>query len=758
MATFVVGQDSDTGGALSGPVGRAPVDLTSTWVTSPGDMNATYGSGYLVNSTTRGQVNDLYALGMQQALVVDLSGYPLYALTSQCRTDLAAVVANFDAGGPPFTSLYVVLHDGIENYGASSKPVYLTAPLGGASKPVLGGSAGAWTLQLSYQSAGGSAFPGCPVVQAGDSIYLDEVVGVTGLDTSVTPNLPVDLVGPYVVQSSPAVSSTTTGGVTTTTFTVLIGAIKPAILDTSTTDPSGPGAPFGGRIKIDATHALAHAGYGSVAAYQTALAGVLGTTRTAVTGASSRATVGIGLTGMLWASGSIGIASSVWNTALAGMDFTAANLVGTYSQEATMVTALGNATAELHTTYGKPFMLSWLDIYDPASPLVHNAAHYSNLTTAFTAFINSVFTDPSMTTLTAAGLVAVNFYNDDYLNTQNVGTSYSDLVTKTGRYAQVQHFTNVAPAQPATARVSILPTPTLPATAIVRAGPAPTQPATGRVLLTITPTPQPATATILVGTFAFVPAIARILVPGAPTTQPAGARVRQTVTPAAQPATARIGLNPTPAQPATATLRTTPSAPQPASAAIGTYVPSGSNQPATARLRGTSSSPLPAGAQIAGGTASSQPAAALILSPHGYVGDTEPIDVTFTPPDRRPSFTIYPVETGGPVPDPMCVPDSYEMGITEDLVLPFDPTPLLNEGQTAVFPASTLLNQDTQEVVTLANNPTMQSSAAGASIIVQRVIGGTDLAITGRYRLEVSFTAYPSSNVFTIPLDLIVTR
>lgn len=811
MPTFVVGQDSNTGGALAGPVGRASVDLASTWVTSPGDLNATYGSGYLLNATTRGQVTTLYSYGMQQAIIVDLSGYPLYALSSQFQTDIANVVANFDAGGPPYTNLYVVLHNGIESYNATGVRAYLPSPLGGTYAPTVAGSTGAWTLRLSYQSSGGSAFPGTPVVAIGDNIYLDEVIGVTGLDTTVTPNLPTDLVGPYVVQASPAPANTTTGGVTTTSFTILIGAIMPLVLDTSTSDPSGPGPVFGGRMKVDSTQAVAHGapgiigstgtgtGFTNNAAYQTALAGVLSSTKSAITGASARTSVGVGLTGMRWVSGSVGIGSSVWNTALSAMNFIGANLINDYTQEPAMVTALGNATAELYSVYGKPFMLTSFDITEPAgTTVVHNTAHYTNLTSAFTTFTNSVFTNSSMTTLTGNGLFAINFYNDDYLNTQNVGSSYSDLITKTNQYAQPQHFYNVKsqpatarilvnpslaqpagaqilaavtrapqpatgrilatprPTQPATAAVSVTPTPVQPAAAriatlITRAAqptgarlivtPTPAQPATARILLTVTRTPQPATSTLIIIPITFQPATGRILASSSAPPQPAGARISLAITGPTQPATARIGFTPTPAQPAGARLSLVRTLPQSATARIG-FTPTPA-QSAGAQILARASNRINAGSTIT----------------NGYTGTVTPIGSVFTPPDRQPSFIIYPVQTlGDLMADPLCIPDSYEMGITEDLVLPFDPTPLLSAGQTAMYPSATLLNQDTQQLVSLVNAPAIQTLAGGPTVIVQRIVGGRDLATTGRYRLEVTFTATPSTNVFTIPLDLVVVR
>lgn len=110
------------------------------------------------------------------------------------------------------------------------------------------------------------------------------------------------------------------------------------------------------------------------------------------------------------------------------------------------------------------------------------------------------------------------------------------------------------------------------------------------------------------------------------------------------------------------------------------------------------------------------------------------------------------------MPDAMLIPDSYEMLITEDLVLPFDPSNLLASGEQAVPTTSTLRNVDTQTTITLAHGPAVTTLINGSSVITQRIVGGTDVTTAGRYRLEVSFLATPTTNVYTLPLDLQVRR
>jgi hypothetical protein len=93
------------------------------------------------------------------------------------------------------------------------------------------------------------------------------------------------------------------------------------------------------------------------------------------------------------------------------------------------------------------------------------------------------------------------------------------------------------------------------------------------------------------------------------------------------------------------------------------------------------------------------------------------------------------------------------MSILETETLPFDPTPLMAEGELAASPSSQLVNLDTQAVVALADAPQIPSS----NVITQTIIGGTDVAEPGNYRLTVTFTATPSANVRALQLLLTVT-
>ena len=610
----------DGGNAAGASVGRADVDLVTSFARSPGDMNPAYGSGVLVSSTVKAQAENLYSLGNQLALVVDLSSYPLYALTSQFLTDIEAVITALAGNGPDYGELLVVLHDGVDGgtygYQGSSTKAYLTAP----SAVTLGGSSGAWTATISYPSSGSGIPPGIPVVQSGDNIYLDEVVGITGLapgedgaslptastlvDTpsngvavnsftgsgvlylkdasgfsssgtvthidpsygtavitytgksgntltgctttvltgstpgsnvlvtgdyvwqATSPPIFVDLSGPYTITGTP----TTAGGVTT--FTISTGATPVVALNPSV-QVSGATPMFGGRLKTDSSTAIAHAGYTSTTYLTALLSGfaslrtTLGTTFATATGDVGHLQVGLGLTGMNWTASTLTLPSSI-TTALSSADFAALNLRVPMASWSTGVQALRWAAAQLHglTSSGQT-MVSWFDLYDPTVPLYHDATHYTTLTTDFQSFLSAVFTDARMTELTGNGLMAWNWYNDDYLNTADYGTSYASLVAATDRYAQVQHFLG---AQFLAAGGHITATPTQPLTAGARI-----QAATSAMLAAGAHIAAPGSATLGAGARIVLTPVVTLsagarIVSGASSPISAGARIQTTPT------------------------------------------------------------------------------------------------------------------------------------------------------------------------------------------------------------------------------------
>lgn len=101
---------------------------------------------------------------------------------------------------------------------------------------------------------------------------------------------------------------------------------------------------------------------------------------------------------------------------------------------------------------------------------------------------------------------------------------------------------------------------------------------------------------------------------------------------------------------------------------------------------------------------------------------------------------------------PQVNPQTWTMSVKEVEFLPFDPTPLLGDGQTTINPSAELINLDTQAVITLAFAPTLNGNQ-----IDQQVSGPTDLVHPGNYRLTLTFTCSPSSNVRALWLKIIAT-
>ena len=444
MATYII----DGGGSAPNAVGKAPVGLVSTWITSPDDIGA---AGYLRNADTNARVAALYALGMQSQVIVDLTHYPLYALQSQFATDLAATMADFvglPKGTPGAKSgdLYLVLHNGVEDYTLATNQAYMPAPLTAVADQVsVVGST--HSVTFTYQSTGGATFAGCPLVANTNTVYLDAVIGIEGIDPNkTTATVRLDNATGYAVSNV-----STTSGITT--FTCATGTTQVVVLTPASPDVVA----FGGYLKTDTTTALFNAGH-TTTSYRTALMATLGTkTTTGVIKSANdgyvlsngRLQVGLGLTGSKWA-GAAGTTVDVspWSVGLAASDFNAINLTGAYSTWATMATALLSAAAQLSAT-SKPFMVSSFELTDPGLSTTNppyaiykgpDGTHFTNLTTAFASFLGTVFIDTTMSTLVSQGLFAWNWYNSDYLNTMDWGTSYDTLVAATNRYALPQHF------------------------------------------------------------------------------------------------------------------------------------------------------------------------------------------------------------------------------------------------------------------------------------------------------------------------------
>ena len=489
----------DGGNASQNNVPKSPADLVTTRVSFPGDINTTYGTGWLLNNSattnvalrgnTNAKINALYYTGMQMSIIADLAKFPLYAVSGQFQTDMVNLVSNFstNAGGVT-NNIYITLYDSVENYGASGTQMRLGPPLSGADAPTVGGGTGAWTLTLTYQSSSGSSIAGTQPVLAGDNIYLDEVTGVSFVNPAlVIPSASAStttgyfgrLSGPYQVTTA-----TTVSGVTT--FTVSTGSVQPFVLSNSaqTDIPTGlTPVPIGGWIKMDSAVAVARAqaaGFfpgGTSQTYRQALVATFLSVQSAVHTQYNKASVGLGLTGTNWSSANPtwnGATNTIdlsdWASALAASDFTSINLIAPYSSvfaATPLHKQLMWANAQLYGSYPKRFMVSSFDIYDPTNPKYKDqprydyypgrgpvnslSVYYGNLATAFSAFLSNVFTDGPMRTLTNNGLRAWSWYNDEYLNLTTYGdpavnpatgvakgaysNSYVPLVNATNRYA-----------------------------------------------------------------------------------------------------------------------------------------------------------------------------------------------------------------------------------------------------------------------------------------------------------------------------------
>ena len=678
----------DGGTAAPNAVGKAPVDLVSTWVRSPLEINRAAGVGALLSAATAAQVNSLYSLGMQMEVIVDMSLYPLYALSPQFQTDLAALAANYSGGAGPYGNLYVVLHDGVENYNGTdpitglAKKARMTAPL--TAVPGSLGPTGNF-VTITYQSSGGKAFVGTPVLQNGDTVYLDECIGLatfdsngnpcdlpttgftvngcstntgTGITTfnALTGSLVVSALNPAVVvlpqynvtttsasaictvpngsggwpknlKVGATVASPTSGlvpsGTTVTAFEVtptgptgsllfhltlsqnLTASASGIELDfTQPTDTGFTTAVFGGWLKTDSVSAVLHGtastygasgipafpGLTSTADYRTALMSTFGSVRAALKTAYRATSVGVGLTSSKWTS-SVPIDLSPWAAALALSDFSAVNVVGSYQSEAAMAQSLGWAAAQLSAT-GLPLMVSWFDLYDPAAIVVKNADHYTNLTTAFTAFMNAVFIDSTMTTLTNQGLFAWNFYNDDYLNTMDYGTSFNDLVRVTNRYAVLQHSQQ---RQTANARIQTTPAAPQQSNASISIGRS---------------NPQSAVARISTGASAPQFSISRISLGGRSIQAVASRIVASQTSP--QLATARVSVTAVSGQWANATIIRIPLAFQQSTARI--VASTSTTQQTAARISLILTAVQRTNAQLAAPVSSAQPAAARLVA------------------------------------------------------------------------------------------------------------------------------------------------
>jgi hypothetical protein len=97
----------------------APINMVTSWYNNAGDLSWMH--GYAATD----QVEQVYAQGKANELVIDLSSDPSYALSSQFQTDLATLISIFKGNGPAYGPLYVVLFTEFDTYEPADNATYI---------------------------------------------------------------------------------------------------------------------------------------------------------------------------------------------------------------------------------------------------------------------------------------------------------------------------------------------------------------------------------------------------------------------------------------------------------------------------------------------------------------------------------------------------------------------------------------------------------------------------------------------------------
>ena len=92
-------------------------------------------------------------------------------------------------------------------------------------------------------------------------------------------------------------------------------------------------------------------------------------------------------------------------------------------------------------------------------------------------------------------------------------------------------------------------------------------------------------------------------------------------------------------------------------------------------------------------------------------------------------------------------PATFSLSISESLVVSLDATDYLQAGQSIADLTVTMTNQATGAVVSLPS-PTLSGNA-----VLQQVVG-SDLEAQQTYDLRATFTASPSTNTWTMDLEV----
>jgi hypothetical protein len=108
---LIFGMGDEISGAEATPIYNAsPINMVTSWYNDPGDLS--WMSGY----TGTGQIEQIYAAGKANELVVDLNSDPSYAVSSQFQTDIATLTSIFKGKGPVYGPLYIVLFTEFDTY------------------------------------------------------------------------------------------------------------------------------------------------------------------------------------------------------------------------------------------------------------------------------------------------------------------------------------------------------------------------------------------------------------------------------------------------------------------------------------------------------------------------------------------------------------------------------------------------------------------------------------------------------------------
>jgi hypothetical protein len=100
-------------------VKAAPINMVTSWYNNSGDLD--WMQGYAATD----QVEQVYAQGKANELVVDLSSDPSYALSAQFQTNLATLISIFKGNGPAYGPLYVVLFTEFDTYEPADNASYI---------------------------------------------------------------------------------------------------------------------------------------------------------------------------------------------------------------------------------------------------------------------------------------------------------------------------------------------------------------------------------------------------------------------------------------------------------------------------------------------------------------------------------------------------------------------------------------------------------------------------------------------------------